>query len=191
MVQVSDCIVCIVGFPGVGKLTIARALSRLTGAVVVDNHWINDPILKLVTNDDSTAAPEAVWPLVAKVREAVLETIAALGPPGTSYIFTYAGADEDPGDRKALQEYREVAIRRNSRFIPVRALCSEEESIKRIQSFERRGKKLTAPDETIENFRNYTPLDPRMPDTLTLDVTNLSAEEAALAIVAHIGSTNA
>jgi hypothetical protein len=175
----------------VGKLTIARALSRLTGAVVVDNHWINDPILKLVTSDDSTAVSEAIWPLVAKVREAVLETIAALGPPGTSYIFTYAGADEDPGDRKALQEYRDVATRRNSRFVPVRVLCSEEESVKRIQSFERRGKKLIDPGETIENFRNYTPLDPRMPETLTLDVTNLSPEAAALAIIAHMESTNA
>jgi shikimate kinase len=29
-------IVCLVGFPGVGKLTIARALSRLLDATIVD-----------------------------------------------------------------------------------------------------------------------------------------------------------
>jgi hypothetical protein len=57
--------------------------------------------------------------------------------------------------------------------------------VKRIQNFERRGKK------SIENFRNYTPLDPRMPGTLTLDVTNLSPEAAAMEIIAHVGSTNA
>jgi hypothetical protein len=183
-----DFIVCIVGFPGVGKLTIARVLARMTGAVVVDNHWINDPILKLVTNDNSTAVSKAVWPQVAKVREAVLETIATFGPPGTNYVFTYAGADEDPEDKKAFEEYRNVAIRRRSRFFPVRLLCSEEESIERIQSEERRGKKLTDPTEAIENIRSYTPLDPHMPGTLTLDVTNLSAEAAAAAIIAHMAS---
>jgi hypothetical protein len=55
-------IVCLVGFPGVGKMTIAHILARMATAVVVDNHWINDPILKLVTNEGSAAVPDAVWP---------------------------------------------------------------------------------------------------------------------------------
>ena len=112
-------IVCVVGFPGVGKLTIARALSRMTGATVIDNHWINDPIIKLVAMDGSSPVSEAVWPQVAKVREAVLETIATLAPQDASYIFTYAGSNEDPNDRKAFEDYRDVAIRRGSPFSPL------------------------------------------------------------------------
>ena len=88
-------IVCLVGFPGVGKLTIAKILSRMIGAKIVDNHWINDPILGLIADDGSKSAPAAIWPQVAKVREAVLDTISTLAPAGASFIFTYAGADED------------------------------------------------------------------------------------------------
>jgi len=49
---------------------------------------------------DAQAVPDAVWSEVAKVRGAVLETIAAFVPPGTNFVFTYAGANEDPADRK-------------------------------------------------------------------------------------------
>ena len=161
----------------------------MAAAVVVDNHWINDPILKLVTGDGSAAVPDAVWPQVAKVREAVLETIATLGPPTTNYIFTYAGSDEDPEDRTAFEDYRAVAVRRGSRFVPVRLLCSELELVKRIQSVERRGRKLTDPAEAIGNVRAFTPLDPRLPGSLCLDVTYLSPEAAASAIIGHIAST--
>jgi hypothetical protein len=185
----SGFIACLVGFPGVGKLTIARALANMTAAVVVDNHWINDPILKLVTADGSAAVPDAIWPQVAKVREAVLETISTLGPPSVNYIFTYAGSDEDLEDRKAFGEYRAVALRRGSRFIPVRLVCSEQELVKRIQSVERRGRKLTDPAEAVANVGAFTPLDPCLPGTLCLDVTRLSPEAAASAIVSHIAST--
>jgi predicted kinase len=180
--------ICLVGFPGVGKLTIARALSRSIEATVVDNHWINDPILRLLPKANS-AVPEAVWPQVAKVRSAVLETIATLASQGSNFIFTYAGSNEDDADRAAFEEYRNVAMRRSSRFIAVRLLCSEEELVRRIQSPERRGRKLTDPGEAIENFRNFSPLDPNTPDSLTLDVTHLSADEAAARILDHLNQS--
>ena len=184
----NGCIICLVGFPGVGKLTIARALSRSIEATVVDNHWINDPILRLLPKTDA-AVPEAVWPQVAKVRGAVLETIATLAPQGSNFIFTYAGSNEDDADRAAFEEYRNVAIRRNACFVAVRLLCSEDELVRRIQSPERRGRKLTDPGEAIENFRNFSPLDPNVPDSLTLDVTHLSADEAAARILDHLNQS--
>jgi hypothetical protein len=175
-------IICIVGFPGVGKLTVALALARLTGAQVVDNHWINDPIIKLVAKDGAAPVPAGVWPQIARVRAAVLDTIATLVPLETSFIFTHAGSDEDPADRVALEEYRSVALKRGARFIPVRLLCIEAELVKRIQSPERLGRKLTDAAEASRLARLFTPLDPRLPGTLTLDVTTLSPEAAAAAI---------
>ena len=179
-------IVCLVGFPGAGKLTIARALSRLIVATIVDNHWISDPILKLVTTAGTQPVPDAIWPEVTKVRGAVLETIAAFAPPHTNFIFTYAGSNEDPEDRKAFEEYRGVAVRRAARFVAVRLLCGEAELVRRIQSPERHGRKLTDPREAIENVRDFSPLDPCLPESMTLDVTALSAEAAATRIRDHV-----
>jgi predicted kinase len=181
-------IVCLVGFPGVGKLTIAKILARMIGAKIVDNHWINDPILGLIADDGSKSAPAAIWPQVAKVREAVLDTISTLAPAGASFIFTYAGADEDLDDHSAFQEYRSVAVRRGARFVAARLLCDEDELSRRIQSAERVGRKLVDPADAIINVRSYTPLNPHVPNTLTLDTTNLSPEAAATAILAHINA---
>jgi hypothetical protein len=186
MSEPTPLVICLVGFPGVGKLTIATILARLSGARVIDNHWINDPILRIVASDGSAAVPEAVWPQVAMVREAVLETVATLAPASDSFIFTLAGADEDPEDRRAFEQYRKVALRRHARLIVIRLLCREEELVKRIQDAERRGRKLTDPAEAITNVRNYTPLNPSVPEVLSIDVTELSPEDAAARIFAHI-----
>ena len=181
-------IVCLVGFPGAGKLTIAKSLAGMIGATIVDNHWINDPILRLVAKDGSTAVPDAVWPQVARVRGAVLDTISTLAPLGASFIFTLAASNEDPDDRRAFEQYREVAARRGSRFVAVRLLCGEEELAKRITSPDRHGRKLVDPIEAATNVRAYSPLDPRVPGALTLDVTNLAADVAATAIFAHVSA---
>jgi predicted kinase len=183
-------VICLVGFPGVGKLTIARALSGRIDATVVDNHWINDPILRLLRQTGTQPVPDAVWPQIAKVRGAVLETIATLASSGANFIFTYAGSNEDPEDRRAFEEYREVATRRNARFVAVRLLCSEAELVRRIQSPQRRGRKLMDPGEAIENVRDYSPLDPGIAGSMTLDVTELSAETAAARILDHVNQAS-
>lgn len=181
-----DLVLCLVGFPGVGKLTIARVLSARINALVVDNHWISDPILRLVAGNGSAPVTPAVWPQVAKVRAAVLETIAALSPPGISFIFTHAGSNEDPADRAAFDEYRDVASRRGAHFIPVRLLCAEAELVRRVASPDRQGRKLTDVTDARNNVRHFTPLDPGSQDSLTLNVTDLTSEAAATAILAHV-----
>src|SRR5436190_23718725 len=97
----SGWIICLVGFPGVGKLTIARALAGVVAGTIVDNHWINDPVLRLLPMSDA-AVPEAVWPQVAKVRDAVRETIATLAPRESNFTSTYAGSNAHEGERKAF-----------------------------------------------------------------------------------------
>ena len=108
--------VYLVGFAGTGKLTIARAFARLVGAKVVDNHWINNPIFGLIDSDGVTPLPDEVWAQVAKVREAVLETIATLAKPETNFVLTHEGVEGDPIDQAVFESIR-GAVPGSSRFV--------------------------------------------------------------------------
>src|SRR5262245_20900765 len=179
--------VYLVGFAGTGKLTIARAFARLVGAKVVDNHWINNPIFGLIDSDGVTPLPDEVWAQIAKVREAVLETIATLAKPETNFVLTHQGVEGDPIDQAVFESIRSAAARRGARFVAVRLLCEEDELVRRIQSPERAGLlKCVDPADAINKSRYHAVLDPKLPATLTLDVTTRTAEDSAAAILAHI-----
>src|SRR5262245_14156257 len=114
--------VYLVGFAGTGKLTIARAFARLVGAKVVDNHWINNPIFGLIDSDGVTPLPDEVWAQIAKVREAVLETIATLAKPETNFVLTHQAKAwrAIPSTRqcsKAFGRLRHGAVPGSSRFV--------------------------------------------------------------------------
>jgi DUF438 domain-containing protein len=185
--SVTNLFIYLVGFAGTGKLTIAHAFAPLIDAKVIDNHWINNPIFGLIDPDGMTPLPDAVWVQAAKVREAVLETIATLARPEANFVFTHEGVEGDPVDRAIFESIRSTAARRGACFVPVRLLCEEGELVRRIQSPERAGMfKCIDPADAINKSRHHTVLDPMLPATLTLDVTTLSPEESAAAILAHV-----
>jgi hypothetical protein len=188
----SNLFIYLVGFGGAGKLTIARALAPVIGAKIVDNHWINNPIFGLIDPDGVTPLPPAVWVQVGKVHDAVMETIATLAKPKTNFVFTHEGVEGNADDRAKLEAIRLVAARRGARFIPVRLLCEEAELVRRIQSPERAAMlKGINPAHAINRSRHHTVLDPKSPDTLSLDVTRLPPEESVAAIIAHIKRSTA
>ena len=140
----------LLGFAGTGKLTIARAFARSIGAKVVDNHWINNPIFGLIDPDGVSPLPDAVWSQTAKVREAVLETIATLAKPGANFVFTHDGIEGERYDEDVLQGIQTTAARRGARLIPVRLVCNEDELVRRIQSGDRAAMlKCTDPADAI------------------------------------------
>jgi hypothetical protein len=179
--------VYLVGFGGTGKLTIARALAPVIRAKIVDNHWINNLIFGLIDPDRVTPLPAAVWVQVGRVHDAVMETIATLAKPETSFVFTHEGVEGNADDHAKFEAIRSVAATRGARFVPVRLLCEEAELVQRIQSPERAAMhKGISPAHAINRSRHHTVLDPKSPDTLSLDVTRLRPEESVAAIIAHI-----
>lgn len=95
--------ILLLGFPGVGKLTIARELSPLLDAKVIDNHWFNNPILRLLDDDGATPLPNGIWEYTGRVRQAVLDAIVAYGPPTANFIFTHAGIEGDERSNRTFQ----------------------------------------------------------------------------------------
>ena len=179
-------IVLLLGFPGTGKLTIARALAPLIGAKIVDNHWINNPIFGLIEPDGKTPLPETVWDRTNEVQHAVMETIATLAKPMANFIFTYYGVEDEPYDTKSYELMRDTAQRRGALFVPVRLLCSELEMRKRIISSERKENFKTINPDGVGKYQRQTLLNPSHPNQLTLDVSALAPTESAAAIAAHV-----
>ncbi|WP_192254612.1 chloramphenicol phosphotransferase [Mesorhizobium caraganae] len=179
--------VLLLGFPGVGKLTIARELGSLLPARVVDNHWINNPILALLDDDGRGPLPDAVWEHTAKIRQAVLDTVTTLCDPSGNFIFTHSGIQGDIRSLTSYGQMRKAADLRGALFMPIRLLCDEAELVRRVVSPGRRDRlKSIDPEAARNRSQTATVLEPEDQNGLTFDVTAISAEESARTIYARI-----
>ena len=113
--------ILLIGFPGVGKLAIAKELSPLVPAKIIDNHWFNNPILRLLDDGGTSPLPEGIWEYTGRVRQAVLDAIVAYSAPSANFIFTHV-----PG-----------------RFFADGAVCRKRQGIETRQY--RKGRKLRRP----------------------------------------------
>lgn len=179
----------LMGYPGTGKLTVARALGERIesdGGIVrvVDNHWINNPIFGLVEQDGMTPLPREVWDRVGEVANTVIRTVEELTPTAWHVIFTaYLDGVSDIGWFPRLVA---AANTREAVLVPVRLVCDPEENARRIVAPGRRElMKSIDPEEPYRLAEQGHPYDPGHPNTLTLDITDLPPEEAAAAVLAH------
>lgn len=184
-------IVYLVGAPGVGKLTVAKALARMAGCKVVDNHYWLNPIFGLIAQDGVTPLPKGIWPLANQVRSAVLETIAFHSPADWSFVFTHA-AVADPAHREddvaVCRDLAEVARLRGASMLAVRLGCGAEELARRVTSPARRELMKDGDAQGARANAALGPFDPGWPSTLEIDTTDLSAEETAARIMQHMAS---
>ena len=181
-------VVYLVGFAGTGKLTIARALAPSINAIVVDNHWINNPIFGLIDPDGVTPLPMDVWVQVGKVREAVLETVATLAKPGRNFIFTHEGLEGRHRDQEILDAIRNTAARRGA------ALRAGSSALRRggtgapypVARTRFDAERHRSGATPLRKSRHSKVLDPKLPGTLSLDVTASTPADSAAAVQAHI-----
>jgi hypothetical protein len=183
----------LIGFAGTGKLTVARALrDRLAGereqVRLVDNHYINNPIFRLIDADGEKPLPPSAWDRVGEVRDAVLRTIEELSPKSWSFIFTNDLIDR-PEERSYVHRLAQLADRRKSIFVPVRLLCEVEELCLRIVSPERKALMKSIDAKWVRRrVSTEEVLDPGLSNTITLDITSMQPEDTADRILAHVAT---
>src|SRR4029453_3989564 len=117
--QLQNTIIVLIGFAGTGKFTIGRELCERTGAKLIDNHLINNPVFKVLNADGITPLPSGVWDKVKSVRAIVYDSIRELSPPDLSFVFTIELIESSPGDRQGFVDLEQLAAGRGSLFVPV------------------------------------------------------------------------
>lgn len=181
--------VVLMGFPGAGKLTIAKELGSLISARIIDNHWFNNPILRLLDEDGTAPLPRGIWEYTGRVRQTVLDAIAEYSSPSANFIFTHAGIEGDERSVRTYHQFVEAGRKCNAIFVPVRLLCAEDELARRVSSPERR-EHLKSTDVDVSRARSQKAVVLNIPSqhALTLDVTFASPSESAKAIRDHVVS---
>ncbi len=180
-------VIYLIGWPGVGKLTIAKEIQKHDDSfVIMHNHLTHDCISPFVESgkvftDESMGA-------ISEIKNIILNFIINHGRKDQSIIFTNVlinnyGDSED----KSFERIKKFAHDIDAVFIPIRLICETDEIKKRMISKERRKFNKTMKPEVIDDFisKNYTVLTIDHKNELTLDITNLQPNESAQEIFKH------
>ncbi|MDP3560973.1 MAG: hypothetical protein Q8R83_02195 [Legionellaceae bacterium] len=184
-----SCIILLMGIAGTGKKTIGDAIIRQDKAFKLAHHhdWV-DPVLKLFDDDchnDDTASvwyslDEKGWNALNAARKVIFDTIANVCAPESSFVITYEMLANNIYHQALFNEVVELTHIRQARFIPVRLICDLDELLKRVTGDSRK-KYYKTHDTTLirERFTNDQVFSSHLASEYTLNVTNLTPEEAA------------
>jgi chloramphenicol 3-O-phosphotransferase len=170
-------LVFLYGPPGVGKLTVARALVALTGFRLFHNHLTVD----LVGSVFPRHSP-AFGPLVHRFRR---EMFAAAAREDVDLVFTYVYAH--PEDEPDVRDLLEPVLAGGGEVHFVQLTCTREALLERVASESRRAyRKLTDP-AAVGALLDRHDLTAAVPfaESLRLDTTATPPAEAARKIAAR------
>jgi hypothetical protein len=182
-------IVALIGFAGTGKYTLGRELCERTGARLIHNHLINNPIFTVVGADGVTQLPTGVWDRVEEIRATVYQAIRELSPPEMSFVITMELRESNPLDHLAFEDLAELAIARQSRFVPIRLICGVDELCRRVADPGRVAMlKEISPELARKKGLEDEVLNVPHPNLRTLDVTKRTVSGSVDAILDEISA---
>jgi hypothetical protein len=185
--KLSNTIIYLIGIPAVGKYTTAKAIAKLTGATVVDNQLINNPIFYIAGYDgtDAFPFPPEGWTFIEKIRRAVLTFIRDHTSDDQSFVFTNVLGDS-AGDKRLFRTIEQIAIKRGAVFVPVLLTCDPAELRKRKNNPDRH-KRLKDTDLTNIKFwtEEFKVLPMKHPNALVLDTSRRRPAQTANLILDH------
>ena len=174
-------LIYLTGRPGVGKYTIAKELAQKHGFVVCDNQLINNPIFELLQYDGYAKIPDFAWDSIAAIRAEIFSFLEK--ELENSYVLINCLAETD-GDKELYEQVKRLAEARASLFVPVQLRLNKEEHLKRITRPDRRERWKSIDPQDAED--NNSLLAISHPNKIELDISNLTAEDAADSIMKHI-----
>ncbi|HEV7261069.1 MAG TPA: AAA family ATPase [Bosea sp. (in: a-proteobacteria)] len=172
-----DLIIHINGWPGSGKLTIAREMAREMGARLLDNHTIINPAQVLFDRRDPLHNS-----LRLALRAAIFDHLCRM-KSGTPLILTDALSD-DPYDSGVFEEYRTLTNTRGAMLVAVVLDCSPERNAERLVAPGRAERHKLTSQSVLDGLRSrHRLLRAQGLPLVELDVSELSAAEAARILI--------
>lgn len=164
------------GAPAAGKLTIAKALTAKTGALLLDNHFFNNVVMPYVEINSETL-PE-LCRNIYKIRSIFLDTLKKYHKGDcSSYVFTNVLLDTED-DKKAVKELEAFASYQDAVFIPVELNCRFDALAGRVNTKERAERYKLTDKDMLKNFLEaHKMLEINHLNKISIDVSDLTAEQ--------------
>ena len=167
-------LIILYGPPAVGKLTVAKCLSKKTGIKIFHNHVSIDLVNEYLEKSENRDK------LVTHIRKLIFEEAAK---QNIDLIFTFVYASKIDDDY--IDKLIEPILQNNGTVYFVQLICDKNELIKRVEDDSRKQfskiqskkvlKKVLGENKLFELMTNKT--------SLTINNTNLSAEEVSSKII--------
>jgi len=175
----------LLGYPGTGKYTVAREMTRLLredghGVSLMDNHSTANLVWDLVPGERRFDAD--VLEHVIAFRLHLLDIAVELSPPDWSFIATNFVGPRAP--ENVFDIPRRLAERRDARLVGVVLTCSTEERERRVVSPGRAERLKVADVELLRRIIDAGMRVPDWPDLVELGTTALTPTDAAAKILA-------
>lgn len=178
------------GFAGVGKYTIASQLETCLACADVEVRVVHNHLLMDLADAVRPRTAPTYQTFRRQLRDLVFESIITDEhvSPGTIFVFTGNFSQSVVG-RTAAKEYDTAASRCGALFIPVTLHCDIEE-LKRRVAFKGRSdtssRKLVDPVRGVEIAAQKVLCTFEHAQALSLDVSLMSAEQAAKRVAEHV-----
>jgi len=180
-----NCLVYLIGLPGVGKRTIGQEICAQTDFRLIDNHRINNVVFPFVRVDGQTKMPQEIWKACDAIREIAFDTMIKVGNRDFNYVFTNMLLN-DSGDEQIYRHVERTAYAMEARFLPVQLICDAQENKRRIVSSDRDVHHKTTNPDMVDESNQVGVLEIDHPHCVRLDVTNLTPEQSARVILGHL-----
>ena len=163
-------LIIIYGPPGVGKLTVAKELNKITSLPLFHNHLSRDLV-------NSVFGKLGNYDLTEKIRLDFFE-FAIKNFLGLIFTFVYAYQTDDAFMDKLL----EISQKSDTEIYFIQLLCGSEIWKKRLESEERgvyqKVRDFSLVEETMKKHNLLTAY-PKAKNHHTIDITELTPEESA------------
>ncbi|OAI50051.1 hypothetical protein AYO45_00285 [Gammaproteobacteria bacterium SCGC AG-212-F23] len=148
-----------------------------------------EPVLKLLGDDADVmwSLNEKGWNAINQALDVVLYTIAEVCPKDSNFVITSEMLANNPYHQNYFERIQQAARKRGANLTPIRITCELDELLNRVQNNSRLNYFKTRDVELIKKrFKDEKVFFSKLPNELTLDVTQLSPESSATKIIEWI-----